>query len=82
VNKCRAGRTPKQYREDNKEARKKYADSHKEEKREYDKVYREMNRAKHHEKFDCECRGCYIKKHKQTHQKTKIHQQYLQSLEN
>lgn len=53
VNKCIAGRTDKEYYEDNKEKlleySKKYAESHKEDKAEYDKKYYEDNKEKKRE---------------------------------
>tara|TARA_R110001606_G_scaffold312089_1_gene458840 strand:- start:57 stop:641 length:585 start_codon:yes stop_codon:yes gene_type:complete len=76
----------KKYREENsdhlKEHEKRYREEHREQKKEYDKEYRENNKKKKQEKFDCECGGKYTHNHKSKHFKTKIHKNYLNSLEN
>ena len=46
VNRCIAGRTDKEYYEDNKEQTKEYRDNNKEHKKEYDKEYYENNKKK------------------------------------
>ena len=63
----------KEYREDNKEKLKKYYEDNKEK----FKKYREDNKDKIKEKFNCECGGCYTFSNKTIHFKTKKHQEYL-----
>ena len=47
--------------------------------------YREKNRyelnKKKREKYECPCGGNYTRNHRRTHERTKKHQQYLQSVE-
>ena len=43
------------------------------------KEYREKNKAKLTEKFICYCNGCFTKKNKSTHIKSKKHQPYLEN---
>lgn len=64
VNKMIAGRTQKEYDEENK-------------RKEYHKEYREDNKEKRKEKFNCECGGKYTYSGKSLHFKTKLHQKYL-----
>lgn len=70
VNKNIAGRTRKEWEEDNKEARK-----------EYHKDYREKNKEaiaeKKNEKFTCECGGKYTYANKSQHLKSKKHYYYF-----
>ena len=70
VNKDIAGRTMKEYRQDNKqeikENNKKYKQDHKEEIKEYKK-----------QKHTCECGGKYTNHHKAQHLKTIKHQNFL-----
>lgn len=76
---------PKEYRENNKEKKKESSDrwreNNKEEKREKDKEYRENNQDKFNEKHNCECGSVFTYKHKTRHFKTKIHLEYMKSLE-
>jgi hypothetical protein len=48
-------------------------------------AYREKNKEeiakKANQKFECECGGRYVFNHKSTHQKSKKHQEYLQTLQ-
>jgi hypothetical protein len=62
VNRCIAGRTKKQFYEDNKEKLQKQQ-----------KEYREENKEKIKEKHNCECGGHYTLGHKARHEKTKMH---------
>ncbi len=55
------------------ERKKIYTKEHKEDKRLYDIEYRKNN----HIKIDCECGGCYYKKHKTQHFKTNMHINYM-----
>jgi len=68
VNKEIPGQTDKEYRENNKDNKKKY-----------DEEYREINKNKIYEKFNCDCGGRYMRNNKTTHSKTKKHQRYLKS---
>jgi len=60
----------KKYRENNKEKCKEYYEENKEKINEYKK-----------EKYYCNCGGCYTNAGKSIHLKTKIHQNYLASIE-
>ena len=68
-----AGRSGKQYREENKEKIK-----------EQKKIYYEKNKEKiklrQSKKYDCDCGGKYMHCSKQRHFKSKKHKQYLESL--
>ena len=69
VNKNIAGRTPVEYKVDNKDflfAR--------------DKQYREDNKQKITEKYNCFCGGKYINSHKQEHFKSKKHLECIRQL--
>jgi len=69
-NSCVAGRTKKEYREDNKEQIK-----------EYKKDYYQDKKNKINQKFNCElCGGKYTKSHKTQHLKTKKHLKYIDNL--
>ena len=41
------------------------------------RIYREKNKEKIHEKFDCECGGRYTQTNKSIHTKSKKHQDYI-----
>ena len=79
LNKYIAGRTQKEYTEDNKE----YRAANKDHKKEYDKEYRETNKEKinekRSEKFDCDCGGKYTQNHKARHLKSKKHLAFMNS---
>ncbi len=62
------GRTQKEYRMDTKEK-----------KSLYDKEYRENNSDRINQDFKCDCGGKYKFHHKKTHERTKIHQNYLEN---
>ena len=64
VNKFIAGRTQAEYYQDNREAL---------------KQYREVNRERSNEKFNCECGGKYTRCGKSHHMKTKKHQRYIEA---
>jgi DNA anti-recombination protein RmuC len=96
VNRCIAGRTDKEYREDTREKKKEYLRKYREENRDRinekrrenrDRINekRRENRDKLNEKFDCVCGGKYTHNNKSTHIKTRKHQLYVekqQHLEN
>ena len=81
LNKVIAGRTHKEYQDDNKEKIKeyktKYYEENKDHKKEYDKERRSILYNKINEKISCECGGCYTQKHMTTHFKTEKHITYL-----
>jgi hypothetical protein len=79
VNKKISGRSKKEYREETKEQRKKYLEEKKEHISNVNKEYREKNKDKLNEMFNCECGGRYTYNGKSTHFKTKKHQAYLNS---
>jgi len=79
VNKCIAGRTEKQYREDNKESMKQYYQDNKEHILEQKKQYREDNQEKLKEVHDCECGSKYRISNKSYHLKTIKHCKYIES---
>ena len=68
INKNVAGRTHKEYRDDNKEKTKIYYIDNKE-------IINERKR----EKYDCECGGKYTRCHKASHIKSKKHQEFISS---
>ncbi len=93
VNKCIAGRSDKQYYEDNKERitekHKQYYEDTKEKRKQYyqnnkeqKKQYYEDNKEILTEKFECECGGKYTYKHKQEHFKSKKHKKYNRCVSN
>ena len=47
--------------------------------RERDTTYQLKRQETRNEKIDCECGGCYIRKHQATHLKTKIHTEHITS---
>jgi hypothetical protein len=49
--------------------------------KEYLDEYREKNKDKIKQKFNCDCGGKYIHQHKSTHLKTKKHQAYILNVE-
>ena len=82
VNKNIPGRTKKQYYENNKEHIKQYRDDHKgyikqyrddhkEHIKETNKQYRDNHKEYYQTKFKCFCGGCYSRRDKSTHYKTK-----------
>ena len=76
-------RNKKEYYQDKKkiikEVHKKYYLNNKEKIKEKDKEYYLNNKNIFKEKFNCECGGCYTKVNKNTHLKTKKHQEYLKN---
>lgn len=84
INKCIAGRTPVEYRKDNKyrkqETDAKYYQDNKDKKLEYNAEYYIKNKSKINEKHSCQCGGKYITAHKSKHEKTIKHQSYLGTL--
>ena len=66
VNMRIAGRTDKEYRDDNKELR-----------NENQKIYYKNNLEKYKKKSICECGGKYSYHHKSRHEKSKTHQDYI-----
>ena len=85
VNRCVAGRTRKEYLDDNKEKIKEYVEANKEKineyHKEYDKIYRHKNKEKNkermNEKFICDCGGDYTYANKSKHFKTKKHLKFV-----
>ena len=85
VNNNITGRTIKEYYQANKEKKKEYNKKHREDKKEhykeygikYSQKYYELNKDKYTEKFDCECGGKYVFKHKKRHIKSKKHQNFI-----
>jgi len=45
----------------------------------YQKKYKELNKIKLNEKFNCECGGKYSRTHKANHEKTEKHQSFINS---
>ena len=95
INKNVPGRTPKEYREDNKEKmkeyQKEYTKHNKDKKKEYDKKYYEdnkekkkqyykANQEKFKQKFTCLCGGKYTCKHKAKHEQSNKHKQFINLL--
>jgi hypothetical protein len=81
LNRSIAGRTKKEYNENNKEKLKEYYQNNKEKKKEYRKEYYENNKEKIREKITCECGGRYSNDHKTHHLKTKKHIDFTQQQE-
>ena len=79
LNKNIPGRTDKEYKQYQKEYKKDYYFNNKEKINDIHKEYREANKDKANEKFDCECRGKYTRCGKSQHIKTSKHQNYLKS---
>jgi hypothetical protein len=67
---------PRKTEEEKKEYKKQYHIEHAKEKSEYDKLYREKNKDKLCQEIICECGGKYKLRHKSTHLKTKLHQDF------
>jgi hypothetical protein len=97
VNKNIAGRSVKEYTEENKEKRRQLFEDFHENNPNYSKEYYEANKEhyaelrnaykeKHSEslnkKVDCPCGGKYISRHKSTHFKSLIHRHYLEQTSN
>lgn len=81
-NKNIAGRTDKEYREENREqirarGRQYYAEN-KQKCNEKDRRYRQNNKEKINEKHNCECGGKYTSANKSLHMKTKTHTEYME----
>jgi iron only hydrogenase large subunit-like protein len=78
VNKCIAGRTGKEYREDNKEKRKEWLEDNKEHIKEQTKQYRDNNKDKIKEyrqkKITCDCGRTFRFDDKARHERSKFHQ--------
>jgi len=85
VNKCIAGRTDKEYREDHKQSiaeyKKQYRENNKEQLLENAKQYYENNKEtiveKKRQKYTCECGTTLRKNDKSRHEKTKKHQSFV-----
>jgi hypothetical protein len=84
VNKRIECRTKKEYKIDNankiKEQNKEYCIKNANNIKEKKKEYYIKNADKLKEKINCECGGKYTKQHLSTHQKSKRHQEYLETL--
>jgi len=61
------------------EYKKEYHEKNKESILNRKKIYYQNNKAKLNEKFICYCNGCFTKKNKSTHIKSKKHQAYLEN---
>ena len=74
------------YRDSHKEERraykKKYDETNRERKSEYNREYAKKNEYKLKEKITCECGGHFLKRTIRAHEKSKMHQQYLQNQNN
>ena len=85
LNTCIAGRTKKEYYQNNKERikekAKEYNKDNKEDIKEREKKYRENNKEHLNKKFVCECGGKYTHQNKAAHSKTKIHIDFTQQQE-
>ena len=81
LNKNVAGRTHKEWRDDNKEKKKEYnkeyREGHKDKRKEYLKEYSEKNKNKINKYYDCECGGKYTYKNKSTHFKSQKHLNHI-----
>ena len=90
LNSQRARRTPKEYREENKEKitikNKEYYQQNREQLIKRKKKYREENKEqisiKANEKFNCECGGRYTRAHKSVHEKSKKHLDFINNKKN
>jgi len=84
LNVIQEGRTPKEYREDNKEKLKQYREDHKEKINQTHKKYYEDHKEKinqtRKEKYSCDCGSTIRKSDKTKHQKSKKHQEFILSL--
>jgi hypothetical protein len=93
ANRCIAGRSKKEWNDDNKVniqlQHKQYREENKEKiqtyQREYDRQYREKNndliKMKKAEKIECTCGSCYSRDSKARHERTNKHQDYLKSIQ-
>ena len=83
VNKHIAGRTKKQWEEDNKEKisveKKEYYKQNKGKIQEYKKKYRIDNKDKLNKRINCSCGGKYKQQNKSHHEKTIRHREFLES---
>jgi hypothetical protein len=88
INRHIAGRTAKEWREDNKEKlaeyreanrgkTKEWRESNKGKIKERMKNWREENKEMLNQKYTCECGGRYSYRHKSTHERSKKHQAYI-----
>jgi Zn ribbon nucleic-acid-binding protein len=81
VNRCIAGRTSKEYQEDNKEHYKEWRENNKDKLNEYDKEYKKNNKEKIKEyngkKITCECGRTFRISDKARHERTKVHQAFI-----
>ena len=77
LNKNIPGRTDKEYKQYQKEYKKDYYFNNKEKINDIHKEYRETNKDKANEKFDCECGGKYTNCGKSHHIKTNKQKKYL-----
>ena len=84
VNKNIAGRTVKQYYQDNTDYYKQYYQDNAEHIKDYYKQYRQYNADKikvhRNQKHNCHCGGKYTQANQAKHLKTKTHQKYLEAL--
>jgi hypothetical protein len=72
------GRTQKQYRDANKDKAKEYYHKNQDKIKKHKEVYYKKNKDRLSQINYCECGMKYITKHKNRHEKTKKHQEYLQ----
>ena len=82
VNCNRASRTRAEYYQENRaeiaEKTKQYREANRAEIAEQQKQWYEANRERINQKFDCPCGGKYTKSHKSRHEKSKMHQDWVQ----
>ena len=76
----------KTYRDSHKDERKaykkKYDEANRERKSEYNKAYAKLNEERRKEKITCDCGGHFLKRTIRCHERSKMHQQYLQNQNN
>jgi len=77
VNKYIAGRTLKEYREDNKDKHLKWREDNKDKLKEYDKLKYQIFKEELLKKITCECGGSYCKASQKNHFKTNKHQNFI-----
>jgi len=84
VNKIIPGRTMKEWYEDNKEKKKEYLKEYYQQNKEKlnvkQKEYNKKNKEWRNQKNECPCGGSYSNNNKSQHLKTKLHQNYINSL--